>query len=136
MDGSVSIHFANTCKTEGYNLLHTSGIGTLSRDLPPNPPPPLPQNPPLLHLTPTSPFPLTKKLATLGERWAMVCRWAEDRYARLQQIILKWQQFQLDERDFSGWLDSKRNVLREMNEEDVTDIEVCCTYVLCVLTSL
>lgn len=29
----------------------------------------------------------------LGDRWANICRWTEDRWVLLQDILLKWQRF-------------------------------------------
>ena len=29
----------------------------------------------------------------LGDRWAAICRWTEERWILLQEILLKWQHF-------------------------------------------
>lgn len=29
----------------------------------------------------------------LGDRWAAICRWTEERWLLLQEILLKWQHF-------------------------------------------
>lgn len=32
-------------------------------------------------------------LQVLGDRWAAICRWTEERWILLQEILLKWQHF-------------------------------------------
>uniref|UniRef100_A0A8C6U9L0 Calponin-homology (CH) domain-containing protein n=1 Tax=Neogobius melanostomus TaxID=47308 RepID=A0A8C6U9L0_9GOBI len=36
---------------------------------------------------------LESKLQVLGDRWAAICRWTEERWILLQEILLKWQHF-------------------------------------------
>lgn len=36
-------------------------------------------------------------LQSLGERWAAVCRWTEERWHKLQEVLLVWQQLQSDQ---------------------------------------
>ncbi|XP_062039360.1 dystrophin isoform X5 [Lepus europaeus] len=36
---------------------------------------------------------LEEQLKVLGDRWANICRWTEDRWVLLQDILLKWQRF-------------------------------------------
>uniref|UniRef100_A0A3P9MEB2 Calponin-homology (CH) domain-containing protein n=1 Tax=Oryzias latipes TaxID=8090 RepID=A0A3P9MEB2_ORYLA len=36
---------------------------------------------------------LEGKLQVLGDRWASICRWTEERWILLQDILLKWQHF-------------------------------------------
>lgn len=39
---------------------------------------------------------------SLGERWAAVCRWTEERWQKLQEVFLVWQQLLSDQvRDFT-----------------------------------
>lgn len=36
-------------------------------------------------------------MQSLGERWAAVCRWTEERWLKLQEVLLVWQQLQSDQ---------------------------------------
>ncbi|KAG5193468.1 hypothetical protein JEQ12_019829, partial [Ovis aries] len=36
---------------------------------------------------------LEEQLKVLGDRWANICRWTEDRWVLLQDVLLKWQRF-------------------------------------------
>ncbi|KAI2598987.1 dystrophin, partial [Homo sapiens] len=40
----------------------------------------------------------------LGDRWANICRWTEDRWVLLQDILLKWQRLTEEQCLFSAWL--------------------------------
>ena len=44
-------------------------------------------------------FSLVTLLQSLGERWAAVCRWTEERWHKLQEVLLVWQQLQEDQVD-------------------------------------
>lgn len=34
---------------------------------------------------------------SLGERWAAVCRWTEERWHKLQEVFMVWQQLTSDQ---------------------------------------
>uniref|UniRef100_A0A3Q2YEX8 Calponin-homology (CH) domain-containing protein n=1 Tax=Hippocampus comes TaxID=109280 RepID=A0A3Q2YEX8_HIPCM len=40
---------------------------------------------------------LEEQLQSLGERWAAVCRWTEERWHKLQEVFLVWQQLVSDQ---------------------------------------
>uniref|UniRef100_A0A3Q2CMS0 Calponin-homology (CH) domain-containing protein n=1 Tax=Cyprinodon variegatus TaxID=28743 RepID=A0A3Q2CMS0_CYPVA len=40
---------------------------------------------------------LEEQLQSLGERWAAVCRWTEERWQKLQEVFLVWQQLLSDQ---------------------------------------
>uniref|UniRef100_A0A3P9KMC8 Calponin-homology (CH) domain-containing protein n=1 Tax=Oryzias latipes TaxID=8090 RepID=A0A3P9KMC8_ORYLA len=43
---------------------------------------------------------LEEQLQSLGERWAAVCRWTEEKWQKLQEVFLVWQQLLSDQ---VGW---------------------------------
>ncbi|XP_051909445.1 utrophin isoform X3 [Hippocampus zosterae] len=57
---------------------------------------------------------LEEQLQSLGERWAAVCRWTEERWHKLQEVFLVWQQLVSDQSLFRGWLEEKEEALSEV----------------------
>uniref|UniRef100_A0A8C9TMH4 Dystrophin n=1 Tax=Scleropages formosus TaxID=113540 RepID=A0A8C9TMH4_SCLFO len=55
---------------------------------------------------------LEEKLQQLGDRWAAICRWTEDRWVLLQEILLKWQHFTEEQCLFDSWLSEKEDLVR------------------------
>ncbi|KAK7483287.1 hypothetical protein BaRGS_00025454, partial [Batillaria attramentaria] len=64
---------------------------------------------------------MEKQLETLGARWAAVCRWTEDQWVVLQEVLLRWQQFADEQTKFNEWLTEKEGVLDRMGKADLTD---------------
>ncbi|XP_076011058.1 utrophin-like isoform X2 [Genypterus blacodes] len=64
---------------------------------------------------------LEEQLQSLGERWAAVCRWTEERWHKLQEIFLVWQQLQADQSLFSAWLAEKEEILNEVQTSNFKD---------------
>uniref|UniRef100_A0A8C6NK65 Utrophin n=1 Tax=Nothobranchius furzeri TaxID=105023 RepID=A0A8C6NK65_NOTFU len=54
---------------------------------------------------------LEEQLQSLGERWAAVCRWTEERWQKLQDVFLVWQQLLSDQSLFREWLFDKEATL-------------------------
>ncbi|XP_004086056.1 dystrophin isoform X2 [Oryzias latipes] len=54
---------------------------------------------------------LEGKLQVLGDRWASICRWTEERWILLQDILLKWQHFTNEQSLFDSWLTQKEELL-------------------------
>ncbi|XP_033874683.3 dystrophin-like isoform X3 [Acipenser ruthenus] len=70
---------------------------------------------------------LEEQLQMLGERWAAVCRWTEERWHKLQDILLVWQQMIEDQRLFKAWLTEKEEALSKVQTrhfKDPSDINV------------
>ncbi|XP_053096621.1 utrophin isoform X2 [Pangasianodon hypophthalmus] len=61
---------------------------------------------------------LEDQLQSLGERWAAVCRWTEERWNKLEEILLVWQQLLEDQNLFREWLAEKENALSEVQTSD------------------
>ncbi|XP_061560376.1 utrophin isoform X3 [Phycodurus eques] len=57
---------------------------------------------------------LEEQLQSLGERWAAVCRWTEERWHKLQEVFLVWQQLVSDQSLFRSWLEEREQALSEV----------------------
>ncbi|XP_057678850.1 dystrophin isoform X3 [Corythoichthys intestinalis] len=57
---------------------------------------------------------LEEQLQSLGERWAAVCRWTEERWHKLQDVFLVWQQLVSDQTLFRTWLEEREEALSEV----------------------
>ncbi|XP_015219666.1 dystrophin isoform X7 [Lepisosteus oculatus] len=57
---------------------------------------------------------LEEKLQHLGERWADICRWTEERWILLQEILLKWQHFTEEQCLFDAWLMEKEEAVNKI----------------------
>uniref|UniRef100_A0AAV2LCU5 Dystrophin n=1 Tax=Knipowitschia caucasica TaxID=637954 RepID=A0AAV2LCU5_KNICA len=71
---------------------------------------------------------LESKLQVLGDRWAAICRWTEERWILLQEILLKWQHFTNEQCLFDSWLTQKEELVRSIktsNLKEQTEIVAC-----------
>ncbi|XP_006881922.1 PREDICTED: dystrophin-like [Elephantulus edwardii] len=57
---------------------------------------------------------LEEQLKILGDRWANICRWTEDRWVLLQDILLKWQRFTEEQCLFIAWLSEKEEAVSKI----------------------
>ncbi|XP_077439439.1 dystrophin isoform X3 [Vanacampus margaritifer] len=64
---------------------------------------------------------LESKLQVLGDRWAAICRWTEERWILLQEILLKWQHFTNEQSLFDSWLTQKEELVRSIKTPGVKD---------------
>ncbi|XP_067339079.1 utrophin isoform X3 [Channa argus] len=64
---------------------------------------------------------LEEQLQSLGERWAAVCRWTEERWHRLQDVLMVWEQLLSDQSLFSAWLAEKEAALSEVQTSNFKD---------------
>ncbi|XP_043928331.1 dystrophin isoform X3 [Protopterus annectens] len=64
---------------------------------------------------------LEDQLQALGDRWAAICRWTEDRWILLQEIVLKWQHFAEEQCLFDAWLTEKEEAVRIIQLSDFKD---------------
>ncbi|CAL8317063.1 unnamed protein product [Merluccius merluccius] len=64
---------------------------------------------------------LEEQLQSLGERWAAVCRWTEERWHKLQEVLLVWQQLHEDQSFFSAWLTEKEQALGNVQTSNFKD---------------
>ncbi|XP_068124423.1 dystrophin isoform X5 [Hyperolius riggenbachi] len=64
---------------------------------------------------------LEDQLQHLGDRWAAICRWTEDRWILLQEILLKWQHFAEEQCRFDAWLTEKEEMVETIHSTDLKD---------------
>ncbi|XP_031437852.1 utrophin isoform X1 [Clupea harengus] len=66
---------------------------------------------------------LEEQLQSLGERWAGVCRWCEDRWQQMQDALQMWQQLVNDQSAFSNWLSERELALENVQTSDFKNPE-------------
>ncbi|XP_017573216.1 dystrophin isoform X2 [Pygocentrus nattereri] len=54
---------------------------------------------------------LEEKLQNLGERWAAICKWTEERWILLQKILMSWHHFTEEQHLFDSWLTQKEQLV-------------------------
>ncbi|NXN99803.1 UTRO protein, partial [Rhinopomastus cyanomelas] len=64
---------------------------------------------------------LEEQLQRLGERWTAVCRWTEERRARLQEIQLLWQELLEEQCLLKAWLTEKEEALSRVQTGNFRD---------------
>ncbi|KAM6945421.1 LOW QUALITY PROTEIN: dystrophin-like [Aplochiton taeniatus] len=64
---------------------------------------------------------LEQKLQVLGDRWAAICKWTEERWLLLQEILLKWQHFTQEQCLFDSWLTQKEALVRSIKTSGLGD---------------
>ncbi|XP_013881860.1 dystrophin [Austrofundulus limnaeus] len=64
---------------------------------------------------------LESKLQVLGDRWAAICRWTEERWILLQEVLLKWQHFTNEQCLFDSWLTQKEELVRSIKTSNLKD---------------
>ncbi|KAK7166628.1 hypothetical protein R3I93_006395 [Phoxinus phoxinus] len=64
---------------------------------------------------------LEEKLLHLGERWAAICKWTEERWILLQKILLSWQHFSEEQLLFDSWLTQKEELVQSIQRSGTND---------------
>ncbi|XP_070800310.1 dystrophin isoform X9 [Pituophis catenifer annectens] len=64
---------------------------------------------------------LEQKLQHLGNRWATICRWTEDRWFILQDVLQKWLQFIEEQGLFDTWFTEKEECVTTLHTTDFKD---------------
>nr|XP_033791495.1 utrophin isoform X2 [Geotrypetes seraphini] len=64
---------------------------------------------------------LEEQLQKLGERWASVCHWTEERWNKLQEILMLWQQLLEEQCLFKTWLTEKEDSLNKIQKSNFRD---------------
>ncbi|CAH2223155.1 dystrophin isoform X1, partial [Pelobates cultripes] len=64
---------------------------------------------------------LEDQLQHLGDRWAAICRWTEDRWCILQDVLIKWQHFAEEQCLFDAWLTEKEEAVSNIHTKDFKD---------------
>uniref|UniRef100_A0A3Q4HHK4 Calponin-homology (CH) domain-containing protein n=1 Tax=Neolamprologus brichardi TaxID=32507 RepID=A0A3Q4HHK4_NEOBR len=82
---------------------------------------------------------LESKLQVLGDRWAAICRWTEERWILLQETLLKWQHFTNEQCLFDSWLTQKEEMvgsIKTTNLKDQTEMVACLHHLTTVKADL
>ncbi|XP_010002791.1 PREDICTED: dystrophin [Chaetura pelagica] len=64
---------------------------------------------------------LEEQLQHFGKRWAAICRWTEDRWVLLQDILRKWQHFAEEQFLFDAWLTEKEDAVSKIQTTGFKD---------------
>ncbi|XP_053316532.1 utrophin isoform X2 [Spea bombifrons] len=64
---------------------------------------------------------LETQLQRLGERWAAICRWTEDRWSKLQEVLILWQRLLEEQCLFKAWLSEKEDSLSKIQRSHFND---------------
>ncbi|XP_010624930.1 utrophin isoform X1 [Fukomys damarensis] len=64
---------------------------------------------------------LEDQLQKLGERWTAVCRWTEERWNRLQETSILWQELLEQQCLLKAWLTEKEEALNKVQTSDFKD---------------
>uniref|UniRef100_A0A663DVF2 Dystrophin n=1 Tax=Aquila chrysaetos chrysaetos TaxID=223781 RepID=A0A663DVF2_AQUCH len=64
---------------------------------------------------------LEEQLQRFGNRWAAICRWTEDRWVLLQDILRKWQHFAEEQCLFDAWLTEKEDAVSKIHTTGFKD---------------
>ncbi|XP_062906974.1 dystrophin isoform X1 [Mobula hypostoma] len=64
---------------------------------------------------------LEEELQILGERWAAICKWTEERWVLLQEILFKWQYFTEEQCLFDKWLAEKEKSVSKIQTSGFED---------------
>ncbi|XP_039185584.1 dystrophin isoform X3 [Crotalus tigris] len=64
---------------------------------------------------------LEQQLQHLGNRWAAICRWTEDRWFILQDVLRKWLQFIEEQSLLDTWFAEKEEFVTTVNTTDFKD---------------
>ncbi|XP_048210190.1 utrophin isoform X4 [Perognathus longimembris pacificus] len=64
---------------------------------------------------------LEDQLQKLGERWTAVCRWTEERWNRLQEINILWQELLEEQCLLKAWLIEKEEALNKIQTSNFKD---------------
>ncbi|XP_016079391.1 PREDICTED: utrophin [Miniopterus natalensis] len=64
---------------------------------------------------------LEDQLQKLGERWTAVCRWTEERWNRLHEISILWQELLEEQCLLKAWLTEKEEALNKVQTSNFRD---------------
>ncbi|XP_036078207.1 utrophin isoform X2 [Rousettus aegyptiacus] len=64
---------------------------------------------------------LEDQLQKLGERWTAVCKWTEERWSRLQEINILWQELLEEQCLLKAWLTEKEEALNKIQTSNFRD---------------
>jgi dystrophin len=62
------------------------------------------------------------QLTALGERWAHICQWTEERCKKLQNLAVKWNQVMDEFQAIQQWLNNKETQIKQMEANPLLEI--------------
>ena len=72
---------------------------------------------------------MESQLESLGKRWAQICRWTEEQWLLLQELLMRWQQFSDEQDKFNLWLTQKEAILQRMQHSTLDTADEVITQV-------
>ena len=60
-------------------------------------------------------------MTALGERWAHVCKWIEERWAQLRGLSVHWGQLEEESHSFNTWIKSSEDTLTKISQKHTAD---------------
>ena len=78
---------------------------------------------------------LEQELESLGHRWTAICKWSEDRWVALHDVMAKWQAFDERQLRFNTWLTETEAVLVGLQSVNMSDISQVVQQVQCIKVS-
>lgn len=62
------------------------------------------------------------QLVALGERWAHICQWAEQRWSKLHLLSNRCTRIADDMRNIRKWLDKNETLIKQLECEPVSEV--------------
>lgn len=62
------------------------------------------------------------QLVALGERWAHICQWAEERWSKLHSLITHCTRIKEDTQKIESWLEANETLIKQMESEPVSEL--------------
>jgi len=75
---------------------------------------------------------MERELESLGLRWTAICKWSEERWFVLQDVLAKLQAFSERQHRFKTWLSETEEILSSLQTVNMTDISQVVEQVQCI----
>lgn len=62
------------------------------------------------------------QLVALGERWAHICQWAEERWSKLHLLLTHCTRISDDMQKIQSWIETNETLLKQLEAEPVSEI--------------
>lgn len=62
------------------------------------------------------------QLVALGERWAHICKWAEERWNKLHLLVNHSVRISEDMKKIQAWIDTNEIMFKQLEAEPVSEI--------------
>lgn len=61
------------------------------------------------------------QLVALGERWAHICQWAEERWTKLQLLVTHHNRIKEHMHKIHSWIETNETLIKQMESEPVSE---------------